>query len=231
MENNQRIEFHSHTVFSDGELIPSELIRRAVVSGHRALAITDHADASNIDELVARLVRLRQEQRASLGLQLLVGVELTHVGPADIAKLARRARMLGADIVLVHGETIVEPVAPGTNAAAIASPDVDVLAHPGMLTLQEAEDAAARGCIIEISSRRGHGMANGHVARICERAGTLMVVNTDTHAPGDLIDMTSAQLIARAAGLGEDQVMAATVTTPAVLLERILARQARRQRA
>ena len=35
--------------------------------------------------------------------------------------------------VVVHGETLVEPVEPGTNRAAVSCPEVDILAHPGCL--------------------------------------------------------------------------------------------------
>ena len=228
MQQPQRIEFHTHTVFSDGELLPSELIRRALVLGHRALAITDHADGSNVDELIARLHRLRELQGVGFGLELLIGVELTHVAPSDIARLAHRARAAGADLVVVHGETIVEPVAPGTNAAAIASPDVDLLAHPGFITAEEARQARDRGCYIEITSRKGHSLTNGHVAQVCLEQGASMVVDTDTHSPSDLIDFSFSQAVARAAGLGPDQVHAATVTAPEALLARILTYPRRR---
>ncbi|MHB1317739.1 MAG: histidinol phosphate phosphatase domain-containing protein [Anaerolineae bacterium] len=231
MKTFQRIEFHSHTIFSDGELLPSELIRRAVVLGHRALAITDHADGSNLEHLVASLHRLRDAQAQGFGLDLLIGVELTHVAPADIARLAHRARVAGADLVVVHGETIVEPVAPGTNAAAIACPDVDLLAHPGFLTREEARDARQRGCIIEITSRKGHSLTNGHVARVCVEQGASMVIDTDTHSPADLIDFAFSQAVARAAGLDPDQVHAATVTAPEALLSRILTYSTRRNSA
>lgn len=231
MSEKQRIDLHTHTTFSDGALLPSELLRRAAVMGHRALAITDHADASNLDELIASLLRLRQEQAHDWELAFLIGVELTHVAPSSIAALARRAKRLGADLVVVHGETIVEPVAPGTNQAAIACPDVDLLAHPGFLTLAEARLAAERGCLIELTSRRGHCLTNGHVARVCTEAGAPMVVDTDTHAPADLIDFAFAQRVAAAAGLEPAQVEAATVTNPQALLERVLTAPSRRQRA
>jgi hypothetical protein len=52
-------------------------------------------------------------------LPLIPGVELTSVPPRKIAALAEKARSLGAKWVVVHGETIMEPVAPGTNRAAI----------------------------------------------------------------------------------------------------------------
>jgi Histidinol phosphatase and related hydrolases of the PHP family len=40
------IDLHTHSIFSDGELIPAELTRRAAVAGYRAMAITDHGDFS-----------------------------------------------------------------------------------------------------------------------------------------------------------------------------------------
>ena len=46
---NKRIDLHMHSIFSDGELLPSEIARRASVLNHEAIAITDHVDASNID--------------------------------------------------------------------------------------------------------------------------------------------------------------------------------------
>ena len=231
MAKHLRIDFHTHTIHSDGALLPSELLRRAAVLGHRALAITDHADASNLDDLIACLRRLREEQRDEFGIQLLIGIELTHVAPDSIGPLARRAKTLGADLVVVHGETIVEPVVPGTNRAAIASPDVDLLAHPGLLTPEDARKAAERGCVIELTSRRGHSLSNGHVARVCIEAGAAMVVNTDTHSPSHLIDFEFARLVAAAAGLDAAHVEAVTVTHPEALLERALLASSRRERA
>jgi len=46
------IDLHTHTTFSDGELIPSELVRRAETLGYRAIAITDHVDFTNIEHVL-----------------------------------------------------------------------------------------------------------------------------------------------------------------------------------
>jgi histidinol phosphatase-like PHP family hydrolase len=151
---------------------------------------------------------------------------LTHTGPGSITPLARRAKELGATIVVVHGETVVEPVAPGTNAAAVACPDVDILAHPGMITLEEARAAAANGVYLEITSRYGHGLANGHVARVAQAAGAKLVLNTDTHTPDNMIDQETARRVAAAAGLDADGVSAATVTNPQAAVRRAQARLA-----
>ena len=222
MSENKRIDLHTHSFLSDGALLPSELLRRAPVMGHRALAITDHADASNLATLIDALKRVIREQPGDFETQLLIGVELTHVGPASIDKLARRAKALGAEIVVVHGETIVEPVAPGTNRAAADSAAVDILAHPGFLTLEEARIIAERGGYVEITARKGHSLTNGHVARICREAGAKMVLDTDAHAPSDLITHAFARLVAAGAGLSEEEVLAATETNPQALLARAL---------
>jgi histidinol phosphatase-like PHP family hydrolase len=224
MHPNQRIDLHTHSFYSDGALLPSEQLRRAVAKGHAALAITDHADASNLEELLTRLLRFIRQQRDDFPLVFIPGVELTHVAPRSIAPLARQAREFGAALVVVHGETISEPVAPGTNAAAVACPDVDILAHPGLITVEEARQAAANGIYLEISARGVHGLANGHVARTALKAGANLVVNTDTHSPDDLIDQKTACRIAAAASLEAEQVYAATVTNPQALVARAVAR-------
>jgi histidinol phosphatase-like PHP family hydrolase len=108
-------------------------------------------------------------------------------------------------VVVVHGETLVEPVPEGTNAMAIAG-GCDILAHPGMITAREARQAARRGVTLEISARKGHCLANGHVVAAALAAGAGLVVNSDAHAPGDLIPRETAARVARGAGLAERSV-------------------------
>ena len=90
-----------------------------------------------------------------------------------------------------HGETPVEPVRPGTNRAAIEA-RVDILAHPGFITQEEAELARENNVCLEITSRSGHNITNGHVVRMAKLAGAKMVVDTDSHAPRDLINSKRA---------------------------------------
>jgi histidinol phosphatase-like PHP family hydrolase len=225
MDPSKRIDLHTHSFYSDGVLLPSEQLRRAVVKGHAAIAITDHADASNLEDLVDRLLRVARDQAEDFALTFLPGVELTHVAPRSIAPLARRAKELGA-LVVVHGETIVEPVAPGTNAAAVSCPDVDILAHPGLITVEEAHLAAANGVYLEITSRGGHSLANGHVARVARQTGACLVLNTDTHVPIDMIDQETARQVASGAGLDPTEVYVVTVSHPQAVVQRALSRMA-----
>jgi putative hydrolase len=222
MDSTGRIDLHTHSFHSDGALLPSEMLRRVQVLGYAALAITDHADASNLEELAAQLLRFRRQGARGFEVAFIPGVELTHVPPAQIAPLARRAHRLGFRLIVVHGETPVEPVAPGTNRAAVECPDVDILAHPGFLTEGEAALAAANGIALEISARGGHCLTNGHVARVALAAGAQLVVNTDTHAPRDMMDQAGARRVALGAGLTEAQARAALVDHAQEIVSRAL---------
>jgi histidinol phosphatase-like PHP family hydrolase len=196
------IDLHSHSLFSDGDLLPSELIRRAEVVGYRFWAITDHADVSNLDLVVPRLVTVARELNTYRTIKMIPGIELTHVPPETIASLAQRARELGARLIVVHGETIVEPVPPGTNRAAIEA-GVHVLAHPGLITAEEVQLAAGKGVLLELTSRKGHSLTNGHVVRLAREAGASLILNSDTHAPSDIVSLTHRERVVEGAGLGK----------------------------
>jgi len=200
------IDLHTHTVFSDGELIPSELVRRAETIGYRALGIADHVDFTNVEFVIDHVSKVKELEEV-LDMRILAGVELTHVPPAKMEKLATLARRLGADLIVVHGETPVEPVAAGTNRKGLEI-GADILAHPGFLTPEEADLARDNGVCLELTARRGHNITNGHVARLALEAGAKLVVDTDAHAPEDLIDRERAIEIARGAGLTLDQATA-----------------------
>lgn len=198
------IDLHTHTLFSDGVLIPAEHVRRFEVLGYEAVAITDHADSSNLEFIIPKIVNVAAELNRYSKTRLIPGIELTHIPPALFKPLTEKARQLGALIVVGHGETPVEPVAPGTNRAALEA-GVDVLAHPGFLTGEEAKIAADKGILLEITGRKGHSLTNGHVVRLALEAGARMAVNADAHEPGDFMTNERAKIVGLGAGLSEEQ--------------------------
>jgi len=214
-------DFHSHSFFSDGALLPMELIRRAQFNGYTAMAITDHASASNIEELVEKIARDCALAWDEWGFRVLPGVELTHCPPRAIAGLAARAKRAGAKIVVIHGETLVEPVPPGTNRASVECPDVDILGHPGLLTEEEAALAAQNAVFLEITSRRGHCLGNGNTVVLGRAAGAKFLINSDTHSPGDLHTEAFARTIALGAGLTPEEADTALFGSPELLLARV----------
>ena len=192
------IDLHTHSSFSDGELIPAELVRRARHAGYEALAITDHGDASNLELILGNVSRLTKLGHF-FDISVFAGVELTHMPPGLIPEYIARARELGAELVVVHGETVVEPVAPGTNLAAIEG-GADILAHPGLITDVEVRLAAERGVALEITTRGGHSLTNGHVATLARKHGAKLVIDNDAHAPRDLVSREMRRAVAFGSG-------------------------------
>ena len=194
------IDLHTHTILSDGVLLPSELARRAEEKGYKVIAFTDHIDFSNVENVVPSLVRVCEKINRNYKIKTIPGVEITHINPIDIPVLVQIAKNMGAKLIVVHGETIVEPVFKGTNRKAVES-DIDILAHPGILSEEEAHIAAEKGIYIEISARKGHCLSNGHIVRLWYEYGFPLILNTDTHSPEDLIDDEFAKKIIISAGV------------------------------
>lgn len=216
---NKRIDLHMHTLFSDGELLPSELARRAEVLGHSTIAITDHVDYSNINT-ITEITEAIEDINANWDINVILGAEITHAPTKSIPALAKKARELGAKIVVVHGETLSEPVISGTNLAAVSCEDVDILAHPGLITKEEVEIAKENDVALEISARKGHSLGNGHVANLAKEVGCDLVINTDTHSPDDLITFERSIEIALGAGLSKEEALKAAIDNPQKILKR-----------
>ena len=199
------IDLHTHSIFSDGELVPAELAQRALAAGYNVLAITDHVDHSNMDWVIPRIIKVCSMINKAGNIKVFPGVEITHVAPVQISALAAEARKLGAKVVVVHGETVVEPVPAGTNLAALQS-SIDILAHPGLLTEAEARLAAKKGIYLEITTRKGHSFTNGHVTQLARKFKAGLILNNDAHSPADFVGPERAKKIARGAGLNEREI-------------------------
>lgn len=207
-----RADLHTHSIFSDGQLIPAELVRTAKTLGHSVIAITDHVDMTNVEHVVRNVVKAAELTDGEI--KVIPGVEVTHVPPSKMDKVIADARRFGAQWVVVHGETVVEPVEPGTNRRAAMNPDVDVLAHPGFITEEEMELAKKNDVLIEITGRRGHNITNGHVAVLARKVGARMVIDSDAHADSDLMTEERAYTVALGAGLTKKEADEAIQTIP-----------------
>jgi len=214
-------DFHTHTFHSDGILSPIELIRRAFVKGYSAIGITDHVAIGSLGRLIKEISDDCALARNYWDILAIPGVELTHVPPQAISEVAEKAKEMGAWLVVVHGETSAEPVAKGTNLAAVQSPDVDILAHPGLITAEEASLAAQNNVFIELTARRGHSTANAHVASIGQKAKAKLLVSSDAHSENDLLTPNSVESILRQANINPRQHPQILHRNPKLLIEKI----------
>ncbi|MBN3033163.1 MAG: histidinol phosphate phosphatase domain-containing protein [Candidatus Saganbacteria bacterium] len=223
MDNlGSRVEFHSHSIFSDGALLPAALVREAEVRGCSALAITDHVDPSNIEAVVNALVHFERATSGKLPIKFIPGAEISYLRPEDIAEYCRKARRLGAKLIIVHGESPAEQVYPGTNHAAVRQAGVaDILAHPGNLAEEDAILAAKNGVYLELSARKGHRDGNRHVAELARRYGARLLVNTDSHSESDLITQEQAFAVCKEAGLTDEEALTTVRDNPQELLKKL----------
>ncbi len=196
---------HCHSLLSDGELLPSEVAVRYMAQGFKTIAITDHADYSNIKSVIKAILEFTGHWPSDSGIRVLPGVELTHIPPSQFKPLAAFARKQGIKIIVGHGETPVEPVIKGTNQAALHS-DIDILAHPGFILDEDILLARKRGIFLEITTRKGHSQTNSYVVERSLKLGAKMVLNTDSHRPEDIISPEMIITHAREAGLNREHI-------------------------
>ncbi|MDO8603343.1 MAG: histidinol phosphate phosphatase domain-containing protein [Candidatus Omnitrophota bacterium] len=199
------IDLHTHTLLSDGELLPFELARRAQEAGYKVIGITDHVDSSNIDFVIPRIIAACNDINKNWKIKAIAGVEITHMPLELIKSTVSFVRSKGIKLVLAHGETIVEPVIKGTNKESILS-GINILAHPGLITLEDAKLAASRNIYLEITARKGHSLANGHVVKMAREAAAKIVLNTDSHAPDNLITKGFAEEVLLGAGVDKKEI-------------------------
>ncbi|MFA4989285.1 MAG: histidinol phosphate phosphatase domain-containing protein [Candidatus Omnitrophota bacterium] len=196
---------HAHTLLSDGELLPSEVAVRYMAAGYKTIALTDHADYSNIKPGLKAILEFCRRWPKGSAIKILPGIELTHLPPEQFRPLASYARRQGAKIIIAHGETTVEPVIQDTNRLALLA-DIDILAHPGLITDADTLLAKKRGVFLELTSRQGHADTNAHVAMQARKFGAKLILNNDSHAPQDIIAPQELSNIGIRAGLSEEEI-------------------------
>ena len=196
---------HAHSLLSDGVLLPSEIAVRYSAAGYKAIAITDHADYSNIDFIISATLDFTHHWPGDSLIKVLPGVELTHLPPKQFAPLAKYARKQGIRVIIAHGQTTVEPVIKDTNRAALEA-DIDILAHPGFISEADVKLAKKRGIFLEITSRHGHSRTNSYVVKAAFRFGAKLILNNDSHTPEDIISIKKLLNVASRAGLDRKQI-------------------------
>ncbi|MBR5445632.1 MAG: PHP domain-containing protein, partial [Clostridia bacterium] len=69
------IDLHTHTVCSDGSMIPADLVRHAKNSGLAAVAVSDHDTADGVKEAMA--------VGAEVGIEVIPAIELSAISDTE----------------------------------------------------------------------------------------------------------------------------------------------------
>jgi putative hydrolase len=210
---------HTHSLLSDGCLLPSEIAVRYLAAGYKVVAITDHVDYSNIDLVIPAILKFTRNWPKDSKIRVLPGVELTHLPLGQFASMVKYCRKKGIKIIVGHGQTTAEPVFQGTNRAALEA-GVDILAHPGYISDDDAKLAKDRGVFLEITSRKSHSLTNAFVVKQALKFKAKMILNHDSHDPEDIISPAQLRKVGIKAGLSPSQV-ASIYKDTAKFLEKI----------
>lgn len=196
------IDFHIHpqAFFS-----PSEAAHCGRQAGNRSVALLARCHKENLETELLPLVRAVRQLTLYNSIDAIAGVELVHVPSGLLPETVAKARELGAQIVVGHGESVLPHgavVPKGANLSAIEA-GVDLLAHPGLLTEEEALCAVQKGCALELSLAPWHSMYNGHVAKVALKHGCMLVAGSNAREACDMIWRETAHSLLMGAGMDE----------------------------
>lgn len=186
-------------------MLPSEIAARYLNAGYRAIAITDHSDYSNIDNVIAAILNFTGHWPKDSSIKVLPGVELTQLPLTQFKPLSEYARSKGIKIIVAHGESPAEPVIKGTNRAALEA-DIDILAHPGSISDEDVILAKEKKIFLEITSRKGHCQTNRYVAEKALKLNAELILDNDCHAPADILSLDDQIKIGIDAGLNREKI-------------------------
>lgn len=174
-------------------------------AGFIAVGLVVRADQATLPVLLPGLADMVKNASLYAGIEAFAGVELIHVPPALLPDAVAKARELGAALVLGHGEGIpcsaTDTAERGGNLAAIEA-GVDILAHPGLITAEDAARAAERGVLLELSLAPRHSLANGHVALMAARHGCGVIIGGNFGKAADFVSPQATRALYRAAAAG-----------------------------
>lgn len=213
-------DFHTHTTISDGHADAMEMAKRCLKNGYAAYVCSDHVDEGSVERRVPEIVAACHLVAVELGIAAIPAVEVTRVAPEQVAKVAARARSLGALLVVVHGETLGDFPQPGLNLAASRCSDVDILGHPGLISHEAADQARQHQIHLEISAAGLHGLTNGHVAKVALEVGASLVLDSDAHRPESLLTTDRAHQLLAGSGLAAEGVSRVQDHSPLAVLAR-----------
>jgi len=189
-----RYNFHMHTICSDGQLHPHQLIEQAVQIGLLGLAITDHHSVKGYRQAAARLEQIRLQRPQVRLPHLWAGVEIT----AEL--VGTDVHILGYDFdpndaglePYLQGDALPGATAADAIAAIKAAGGIAVLAHPARYHKPPSKviPAAAEAGIDGIEAYYAYRSSDPwrpsmpqtkQVRELGDRYGLLNTCGTDTH--------------------------------------------------
>jgi putative hydrolase len=225
VEMGYRGDIHCHTDWSDGGATVLEMGRAAQARGYEYLAITDHSPRITVvnglgPERLAAQRRLIDQANSELsGLTILQGVEVDINEDGSLDEPDEALAALDLVIASPHVKLRMEPAAMTERMLrAVEHPHVDVIGHPtgrrpgsrqGASYDFEAvfRSAAEHGVVLEIDCDPARMDLSPELARTAASLGCRLSLDSDAHAPDQLIYVDLGVWTARRAGIASDRLV------------------------
>jgi putative hydrolase len=220
-----RGDLHCHTDWSDGGATVLDMARAARARGYEYLAITDHSPRITVvnglgpERLAAQRRQVDAAGRELSGITVLQGceVDILEDGSLDLPDEA----LAGLDLVIAspHLKLGMEPAAMTERMLrAVEHPHVDVIGHPtGRRPGARAgarydfdrvfATAAARGVALEIDCDPARMDLSPELARLACDRGCWLALDSDAHAPDQLVYVDLGLWSARRAGVPPERML------------------------
>ena len=202
----QKFNFHTHTLYSDGECLASGIAEAAEASGLTAVAITDHGPELSVGISPGKIPLMLQDietAREDANIPVLAGMEANVVnvsGAIDLdEEIIKKLDILVIGLHTLGGAPTQEELAKNYLLAitnAMRRQRADVVAHPfrlhsylaPYLSPEEIDEfvklAAEKGIAIEINSK--YRVPDEELLRACLREGVKLSIGTDAHTAAEV---------------------------------------------
>jgi putative hydrolase len=201
-----RGDCHTHSDWSDGGSPIREMAETARDLGHQYIALTDHSPRLTVArglsaERLCEQLNLVAELNTELApFRILTGIEVDILADGSLDQTDELLGRLDLVVASVHSDLRADrDVMTGRMLAAVADPHTDVLGHctgrlvSGRHRPESEFDAdavfaacAEHGVAVEINSRPERLDPPRRLLRLAVKAGCLLSIDTDAHAPGQL---------------------------------------------
>ena len=217
--DDYRGDFQMHSTFSDGDQTLDEIVQACLALGHGCAAVTDHSYGLPVARGMSMESAARQHadidvlnQRYAGRFRLFKGVEANILpdGSLDLSESERRQ----FEIVVAAPHSGLRGAGNQTArmVAAVSQPHVHILGHPRGRRFNQRtgvsadwprvfEAAARHGVAIEIDGSIERQDVDAGLAAQARAAGCLIALDSDAHAPLELVFSRMAIAHARLAGI------------------------------
>ena len=225
VEMGYRGDLHSHTDWSDGGASIVEMALAARARGYEYLAITDHSPRITVvnglgpERLAAQRRQIDAANREVEGITILQGIEVDILEDGSLDLPDETLAALDLVIASPHLKLRMERTAMTERMLrAVQHPHVDVVGHPtGRRPGSRAgadydfeavfRQAAGSGVVLEIDCDPARMDLSPELAALALACGCRMSLDSDAHAPEQLVYVDLGVWMARRAGVGTERIV------------------------